>query len=131
MAMNEVSHGNRPSAFRAMYLVLRNRLPLEGETAVFILASTLDAMLTRYLLSIGNSSDTWFVESNPIPRYFFESWGLDGLTYFKFALVALVTVICQIIARSKIDVARRVLNLASILVIGVDIYSVVLMTQHL
>jgi hypothetical protein len=130
MAMNEISHGNRPSAMRAFYLALRNRLPLEGETALFILASTLDAMLTRYLLSVG-SSDIWFVESNPIPRYFLDSWGLDGLTYFKFALVALVTVICQIIARSKIDVARRVLNFASILVMGVVIYSVVLMTQHL
>jgi hypothetical protein len=42
-----------------------------------------------------------------------------------------VTVICQIIARSKIEVARRVLNLASILVMGVVIYSVILMTRHL
>jgi hypothetical protein len=130
MAMNEVSHGNRQSsAFRALYVVLRNRLPLEGETAVFVLASTLDAMLTRYLLLSGNS-DLWFVESNPVPRYFLESWGLDGLTYFKFALVALVTLICQVIARSKVDVARRVLNFASILVMGVVVYSILLMMQH-
>ena len=129
MAMNEISHDTRPLLIRGLSALLRNRLPLEGETAVFILASTLDAMLTRYLLLSG-SSDTWFVESNPIPRYFLESWGLEGLDYFKFALVAFVTLICQIIARSKLDVARRVLNFASLLVMAVVLYSIVLMMQH-
>jgi len=129
--MKEMSHGNRPSAIRTLFLALRHRLPLEGETALFILASTLDALLTRYLLWSGSQDgQTFFVEANPIPRYFLESWGLDGLTYFKFALVALVTVICQVIARSRIEVARRVLNFASIIVLGVVIYSVVLMVQH-
>ncbi|MGE5193970.1 MAG: DUF5658 family protein [Deltaproteobacteria bacterium] len=131
MSMNELSHGNRPSAMRTLILALRHRLPLEGETALFILASALDAMMTRYLLVSGGSGDKWFVESNPIPRYFLESWGLDGLTYFKFALVALVSVICQIIARRRVEVARRVLNFASIVVLGVVIYSVVLMARHM
>jgi hypothetical protein len=129
--MKEMSQGNRPSAIRTLFVALRHRLPLEGETALFILASTLDAMLTRYLLwNGGPNSGIFFVEANPIPRYFLESWGLNGLTYFKFALVALVAVICQVIARSRIDVARRVLNFASIVVMGVVIYSVVLMMQH-
>jgi hypothetical protein len=129
--MNELSHRNRPSMIRTLWLVLRHRLPLEGETALFILASTLDAMMTRYLLWNSNhDTGSFFVEANPIPRYFLEGWGLNGLTYFKFALVALVSVICQIIARRRIDVARRVLNLASIIVLGVVIYSVVLMARH-
>jgi hypothetical protein len=129
--MKEMSQGNRPSAIRTLFVALRHRLPLEGETALFILASTLDAMLTRYLLWNGSSNNgIFFVEANPIPRYFFESWGLDGLTYFKFALVALVSIICQVIARRRVDVARRVLNFASIVVMGVVIYSVVLMMQH-
>ncbi len=130
--MNELSHSNRPSTIRMLWLALRHRLPLEGETALFILASTLDAMMTRYLLwKDGPDNGIFFVEANPIPRYFLESWGLDGLTYFKFALVALVTVICQIIARRRVEVARRVLNLASIIVLGVVIYSVVLMARHM
>jgi hypothetical protein len=111
--------------------VLRNGLPLEPETALFILVSTADVFMTWYLLYNRGADDrTWFVESNPIPRYFFESWGFDGLVYFKFALVAFVAVICQVIARTKVDVARRVLNLATLLVTGVVIYSVVLMVQH-
>jgi hypothetical protein len=87
--------------------------------------------MTWYLLFNSASNDrTWFVESNPIPRYFYESWGFDGLVYFKFAMVAFVAVICQVIARTKIDVARRVLNLATLLVTGVVIYSVVLMVRN-
>lgn len=128
--MKEMSHRNRPSAARALYHALRHRLPLEGETAMFIMASTLDALLTRYLLLYGGQNGHTFVESNPVPRYFLESWGPDGLVYFKFALVAFVTLICQIIAHRKIDVARRVLNFASFLVMAVVIYSAVLMLRH-
>jgi hypothetical protein len=104
---------------------------LEPETALYILMSTADVFMTWYLLYNGASNDrTWFVESNPIPRYFLESWGFDGLVYFKFSLVAFVAVICQVIARTRLDVARRVLNLATLLVTGVVIYSVALMVQH-
>ena len=97
---------------------------------MFIMASTLDALLTRYLLLYGGQNGHTFVESNPVPRYFLESWGPDGLVYFKFALVAFVTLICQVIAHRKIDVARRVLNFASLVVMGVVIYSAVLMLRH-
>ena len=111
--------------------MLRQGLPLERETAFFILASALDVMMTWYLLMHGGSDDrTWFVESNPIPRYFLYSWGFDALVYFKFAIVAVVAVICQIIARSKLEVARRVLNFATVVVTGVVIYSIVLMVRH-
>ncbi len=125
------THHDRPSAARSLYMIIRQRLPLEGETALFILASTLDVMLTQYLLWQSNSEgNIWFVESNPIPRFFLESWGLKALVYFKFSLVAFVSIICQIIAHRKIEVARRVLNFASLIVMGVVIYSVFLMIQH-
>jgi hypothetical protein len=129
--MKEMSHDHRRSAIRSLYHVLRNGLPLEPETALYILVSAADVFMTWYLLYNGGADDrTWFVESNPIPNYFYESWGFDGLVYFKFAMVAFVAIICQVIARTKIDVARRVLNLATLLVTGVVIYSVVLMVQH-
>jgi len=129
--MKEMSHDRRRSPFRSIYHLVRNGLPLEPETALYILMSTADVFMTWYLLYNGASNDrTWFVESNPIPRYFLESWGFDGLVYFKFSLVAFVAVICQVIARTRLDVARRVLNLATLLVTGVVIYSVALMVQH-
>jgi hypothetical protein len=128
--MNEISRDDRPSAARTALMVLRQRLPLEVETGLFIVASALDVFMTRYLLNhspIGNHSS--FVESNPIARYFLDSWGPDGLTWFKFGLVALVSLICQIIARRKIEVARRVLHFATVVVMAVVIYSIVLMVQ--
>lgn len=128
--MKEMSHENRQSTVRTLYLLLRQGLPLEGETALFILASTLDVMMTWYLLFHGGSDHRIWVESNPLPRYFLDSWGFDALVYFKFSLVALVALICQFVARHKIEVARRVLNFATLLVTGVVIYSIALMVQN-
>jgi len=111
--------------------LLCGRLPLESETGLFIMASTLDVVMTYILVNKSTAGNhTWFVESNPFARYFWESWGFDGLVLFKFGLVALVSVICQIIARQKIEVARRVLYFATLIVTSVVIYSVVLMVQH-
>src|SRR5437879_4332840 len=129
--MKEMSHNNRPSPVRTLYFMLRHRLPLEAETALFILESTMDVLMTWYLLGYGSSDvHICFVESNPVPLYFLDSWGLDGLVYFKFGLVALVSAVCQIIARRKVEVARRVLNFATLMVTAVVIYSIVLMLQH-
>ena len=129
--MKEITHDDRPSAARPLYSMLLHGLPLEGETALFILASTLDMVMTWYLIYHRTTdSPIFFVESNPIPRYFLYSWGFDGLVYFKFFLVGLVSLICQIIARRRIDIARRVLLFATVIVMGVVIYSVVLMVQH-
>jgi hypothetical protein len=129
--MKEASRGNRPSPVRTLYLMLCGRLPLESETGLFIMASTLDVVMTHYLVTkatVGNH--IWFVESNPFARYFWDSWGFDGLVFFKFALVTLVSVICQIIARHKVEVARRVLYFATLMVTCVVAYSVYLMVQH-
>jgi hypothetical protein len=102
----------------------RHSLPLEHETALFVLASALDVVMTYYLL---NHPEIQFVESNPIARYFIYSWGIKGMVGFKFTLVAFVSIICQIIARTKPDVARRVLQFSTAVVGGVVIYSVLLM----
>ena len=130
--MKEMSRDNRPSPVRTLYLMLCGRLPLEGETGLFIMASTLDVVVTWYLVTRSTADNhTWFVESNPFARYFLDSWGFDGLVFFKFGLVALVSVICQVIARHKVEVARRVLYFATLVVTSVVVYSVVLMVQHM
>jgi|SRR5579872_4568788 len=129
--MKEMSRENRPSSVRTLYLMLCGRLPLEGETGLFIMASTLDVVMTLYLVA-GSTSDHHirFVESNPFARFFWDTWGPDGLVFFKFGLVALVSVICQIIARHKVELARKVLYFATFMVTSVVVYSVVLMVQH-
>lgn len=105
-------------------LFIRLPLLLEVETGLFVIASALDAIMTYYLL---NHEYITFTESNPIARFFIDGWGLKGLVLFKFSLVVFVAMICQIIARIKLPVARRVMQFSTAVVTGVVIYSVLLL----
>jgi hypothetical protein len=128
--MKVMSHGGWPSV-RSLFSMVRQRMPLELETGLFLLASTLDVVMTRYMITHSSAASGFtYVEGNPIARYFLDSWGPSGLTYFKFVLVGVVSIICQFIARRKIHVARRLLLFATVLVSGVVLYSFVLMYQH-
>jgi hypothetical protein len=112
--------------------LFRRSLPLEHETVVFILVSALDVFLTYLLLSHSEAGLTTvrFVESNAVARFFLHGWGPRGMVYFKFVMVAVVTVIAQVIARRRIETARRLLNVATLIVGGVVIYSVMLFARH-
>jgi hypothetical protein len=100
-------------------------LPLESETTWFILLSALDVFVTYLLVRDGR-----FVEGNPIARYFLNHWGVPGMVYFKFALVAVVVVIVQVIARRRPTVARRLVWFAILVVFGVVCYSLALFARH-
>lgn len=104
------------------------RMPLERETMVFVLASALDVFMTYILLSAGTDRNTrmYFVESNPIARFFLDGWGVRGLIYFKFGMVAFVSIIVQIIATKRLETARWVLRFATTVVACVVIYSLML-----
>ena len=52
------------------------------------------------------------------------------MIYFKFALVAFVTVVAQIIARTRPRTARAVLNAGTVIVSLVVVYSINLWIQH-
>src|SRR4051812_43350558 len=83
-----------------------HKLPLETETAWFVLASALDFVMTYIMLT---HPEIHFVESNPVALFFINHWGLKGLLGFKLAVVMLIVVICQIIAQHNLKLARRVL----------------------
>lgn len=98
------------------------QLPLETETCFFILASALDVLMTYLLLSHGPE----FQESNQIAAFFLARFGFKGMVYFKFALVAFVTVIAQVIAKSRPRTARWLLIVGTAATAAVVIYSVIL-----
>ena len=98
------------------------QLPLETETCFFILASALDVLMTYLLLSHGPE----FQESNQIAAFFLTRFGFKGMVYFKFALVAFVTVIAQVIAKSRPRTARWLLIVGTAATAAVVIYSVIL-----
>ena len=96
----------------------RRRLPLESETATFILANALDVFLTVLLLYRGTHG-----EGNPLAKWFLDRWGVAGMVYFKFGMVAFVCVIAQVIARRRPATARRLLYATTAMVGAVVAYS--------
>ena len=106
--------------------ILVRQLPLETETCFFILANTLDVVMTYMLLNLGPH----FQESNLIAHYFLTKYGFTGMIYFKFALVAFVAVITQLIARSHLTTARWLLNAGTTIVGMVVLYSLALWIKY-
>ncbi len=103
---------------------------LERETSFYILVSALDFYMTYILLSSNeyaySAYEPLVIESNPFARYFLNHWGIRGMIYFKFALVAFVAVIAQYIAQTHYRVARNLLLVATAIVSCVVVYSYLL-----
>ena len=100
---------------------------LQQETLLFVLVSAMDVFMTYILLSQDGGQ---FVESNPVARFFIYGWGVKGMVYFKFAMVAFVCVLSQIIARHRPRTARWLLLGATAVVALVVAYSLKLLVLH-
>ena len=99
----------------------KGSLPLESETVWFLFASALDVFMTYLLIR-----QPGYTEGNPVAAFFINHWGIKGMVYFKFFMVAFVCVITQIIARNREDIARRILQFATVVVGAVVFYSLML-----
>jgi len=97
-------------------------LPLERETCWFILVNALDVFMTYILLNLEG-----FRESNAIANYVLSRWGIRGMVYFKFGLVAFTAIVAQIAARKHIRIGRWLLNIGTLIIGGVVVYSGYLM----
>lgn len=107
--------------------LLLGHLPLETETTVFILVSLLDFFVTYWLLITHHR----FFESNPVARFFIESWGpVKGMLGFKLAVVTFVCVVAQLIAIRREDLGRKVLLFGTVATGSVVVYSVSLYLRH-
>lgn len=111
---------------------LRRPVALERESALFLLTSALDVFMTYILLSSsGKDPDgPHFYESNPVTGFILYSWGLKSVICFKFAMVAVVEIIAQIIATQQLETARRLLEFGTLIVGCVVIYSLMLFVRH-
>lgn len=116
---------DKSDQFSLLKNLLLGRLPLEAETSMFILVNVLDFFMTYLLLVSG------FRESNPFADYFLRHWGpIRGMLYFKLAVVTFVCLLSQIIALKDIEKARWVLNIGTVIVSAVVIYSLTLYLRH-
>ena len=120
------SHSPAPDSQRSL---LTGSFYFEQETILYILLSAADLFVTYFLLQ-QDLEHLQFVESNPIARFFLDHWGLKGMIYFKFGMVAAVCVLTQIIARWRPRTARLVLIFAIVVVTYVLVYSVRLYRAH-
>ena len=55
------------------------------ETTLFIVVSVLDILMTHRLIRTGR-----FHESNPVAKFFYDHWDMNGMVYFKMTMVAVV-----------------------------------------
>lgn len=104
------------------------RQPIERHTLLYLLASMLDVVFT-YLLLYGEGPMV-FTESNPVARYFLQESGFLGMVVFKIALVLMVAINCQVIARKRPTTALRLMQFAGVTVAGVVAWSGFLLWQY-
>lgn len=123
MSKRRISSSESPSPMET----LTNLVQHPQETLILCVVSALDVIMTRHLLT---RNDVSFIESNPVAHYFLVRWGLAGMAYFKAGMTLFVCVITQIIARKNSELAKFVLGLATLIIIGVVIYSVWLHFNH-
>ncbi|MDZ4687972.1 MAG: DUF5658 family protein [Planctomycetaceae bacterium] len=100
-------------------------VPSEHEFTLFILVSAFDLFMTYLLLYHGG-----FRESNPLAQFFIARWGVKGMVYYKFGMVAVICTIAYIVGQHRPVVARRLLQFATLVVAAVVAYSVVLFVRH-
>lgn len=72
----------------------------------FVFVSSLDVMLTWAILSLGGN------EVNPLASVVINAWGLPGAVGFKFGLMLLVVIACEVIGRQNNRSGRRLALLA-------------------
>jgi len=73
----------------------------ENHYTWFVLVSALDVMLTWVVLHAGGR------EANMLADAVLRNYGLEGLVTFKFALVVLLIVLCEIIGRRSHVAGKR------------------------
>jgi hypothetical protein len=101
------------------------QLPLQNETTTYIFVSVLDIFMTYMLLRFGG------IETNPIADYFFARWDIQGMIAFKMVMVAIVTVLAQIVGQKHLARGRFILRLGTIVVTGVVVYSTYLFATQI
>jgi hypothetical protein len=80
----------------------------------FVFLAALDIMLTYLILHpVLYSHDPFMteprgVETNALADWILARWDVPGMVIFKFLLVVLVVVLCEIIGRHKEETGRRI-----------------------
>lgn len=91
----------------------------------FVLFSTLDVVLTWHILERHGGS-----EINPVADLLIRHWGFIGAVGLKYALVLVVIIVCEWIARRRERTGRRLAWLAVAISLVPPIWSFTLLVVH-
>ena len=105
------------------------QVPLRGHSVLYVGLSLADLILTHTLLFRTSAPDLEFVEWNPVANAILQGGGFAGMLLFKLTLILFVLGICQWIARSRLDVAKRVIRFGLAAVSTIVIYSATLLMK--
>ena len=100
-------------------------LILAQEYLAFVLLNLFDLFLTGYIFKHHG------MEANGIALWVLQRFGLLGFAIFKFLLVTVLVLICEVIAAYKLKSARMVILLGCFVYGFVVIYESVLIFQHI
>ena len=111
----------------------KGKLLFETELSWFILVGALDVFMTYMILrsSAEGRTANVLIEGNPIARAILHRWGISGMVYFKFGMIALVSVIAEVVGQKRVELGRNLLRLGTLVVGAVVIYSLMLLNRNL
>ena len=89
-----------------------------------VFVSAMDVIMTRIVLAYGGS------EVNPVAELVIRGGGLWGLIVFKFAIIAGVIILCEIIGRHKYRTGKR-LSIFGVIVSAIpSLWAFILLFTH-
>lgn len=91
----------------------------------FVVVSSADIVLTWLVLGLGGR------EINPVAAAVIDHWGLPGAIAFKFSLMLMVIVLCEVIGRTRDSTARRLAGWSVGVSALAPVYTIVLVGAHL
>ena len=90
----------------------------------FVYISALDVILTWFILLVGGEEVNWLAD------VVIAHAGLKGILIYKFCLVVLVVLICEVVGRRKPWVGRKLAGLAIVITALPVVLSVVQLIIH-
>ncbi len=99
--------------------------PHRGLALLFVLLNVIDVVITYLGMASGH-----LTEVNPIAGFFIDHWGLKGMLWFKFLVVAFVMTLVKIISRRHPASSRNVLLFGNLAVGIVVVYGILLSMRN-
>ena len=105
--------------------MLRQNVKYAQEYLGFVLLNLMDLFLTGYIFRFDG------MEANAAAQGVIERYGLVGFVVYKFALVTIVVLVCEAVAKSNERLAKGVILFGCLIYTAVVIYEIALITHVL